>query len=124
MMVFGFFLAGPMNHSWYKILDKAIPSTTTSGSLAKLAADQIVFAPIILSTFFASITVLNGGRRAEVEHVLSTTLLPALKMNYTVWPLGELFRAGVSGSCFAHRTQRRRSTSSMCQHSIASATLQ
>jgi len=90
LAAFGLCVAGPMNHYWYKILDKGISGRTMTNNFQKLAADQILFAPIIVSAFFTSMTVMNGGGPEEIKNTLSKNFIPTMKMNYYLWPAAQM----------------------------------
>ena len=60
---YGLTLDGPLGHLWYKILDKTVwPDDPQSNKavLAKTAADQLVWAPIMTCVFFAVLKTLEG----------------------------------------------------------------
>ena len=56
-------LVGPALHFWYGALGRAVPAPGTGGALARLAADQLLFAPCFIATFFAALLTLEvrGG---------------------------------------------------------------
>lgn len=106
LATFGFVMAGPLNHYWYKILDKTIPSKSMVNNVQKMIIDQVVFAPIIVTTFFASMNFMNGGSvkvtsifanllltplLQDLQTTLENKFLHTMKMNYTVWPAAQLF---------------------------------
>jgi hypothetical protein len=49
MAAIGFVFSGPMMASWYTVLEKVLPGTNLSRTLVKLALDQTIFAPAIIS---------------------------------------------------------------------------
>ena len=60
---YGLTLDGPLGHLWYKILDKTVwPNDPQSNKavLAKTAADQLIWAPIMTCVFFAVLKTLEG----------------------------------------------------------------
>ena len=60
---YGLTLDGPLGHLWYKILDKTVwPDDPQSNKavLAKTAADQLIWAPIMTCVFFAVLKTLEG----------------------------------------------------------------
>ena len=48
------FVFGPLNHGWYTFLDRALRGRTLYTIIRKVLADQLVFAPIVISSFFIS----------------------------------------------------------------------
>lgn len=52
--------------------------------MARVAADQIMFAPIMIGVFLSTMATLEGGSPSEK---LRSTYLPALTTNWTFWPI-------------------------------------
>ena len=60
---YGLALDGPLGHLWYQVLDKTIwpnDSQSNKAVLAKTAADQLIWAPIMTCVFFAVLKTLEG----------------------------------------------------------------
>lgn len=60
---YGFVLDGPLGHQWYRLLDAFVwPKDPQSNKavLAKTAADQLIWAPIMTCVFFAVLKTLEG----------------------------------------------------------------
>ena len=60
---YGFVLDGPLGHQWYRLLDAFVwPKDPQSNKavLAKTAADQLIWAPIMTCVFFAVLKALEG----------------------------------------------------------------
>eukprot|EP00871_Galdieria_phlegrea_P002121 jgi/Galph1/290/GphlegSOOS_G5129.1 len=90
---FGLFVHGPVSHFWYQFLDRSIVAgAPKSGKAvaAKTMMDQLLWAPVFTSVFFAYLKVAQGdvnGVAPEIEH----KLWPTLKVNWLVWPAAHLF---------------------------------
>ncbi|KAI9797601.1 MAG: hypothetical protein M1833_005384 [Piccolia ochrophora] len=87
-MAFGFMVA-PLQFKWFQFLSSAFPlakGSATVATLKRVAFDQLIFAPITLASFFAFMTIAEGGGRRAVSRKLQDVYLPALKANYVVWP--------------------------------------
>lgn len=54
---------GPVNHGWYRLLDKALVGTSGRIVFKKVVADQVIYAPIICSFFYVGECDL-GERKA------------------------------------------------------------
>ena len=60
---YGLALDGPLGHLWYQVLDKTVypnDSQSNKAVLAKTAADQLIWAPIMTCVFFAVLKTLEG----------------------------------------------------------------
>lgn len=60
---YGLTLDGPLGHLWYQVLDKTVwpnDSQSNKAVLAKTAADQLIWAPIMTCVFFAVLKTLEG----------------------------------------------------------------
>ncbi len=55
-----------------------------------MLADQIVFAPFMISGFFGFTAALEGKSTDQIKAKLKRDWLPALKANYVVWPAAQL----------------------------------
>lgn len=60
------------------------PSLPSPGALARLAADQLLFAPAFVSTFFAALLTLEG-RPGDAVAKIKADLPSALKANWSLW---------------------------------------
>ncbi|KAJ6509310.1 hypothetical protein C8R47DRAFT_17869 [Mycena vitilis] len=84
----------PFLGRWNTFLEKQFPLRALSGTgkvsvkaLAKrVAADQIVMAPIGLVAFIGSMGVLEGRSRTQIAQKYSDLFMPTLATNWTVWP--------------------------------------
>eukprot|EP01133_Synstelium_polycarpum_P016872 gene16872-20062_t len=75
---------------WFKIMDYAIPGTTTGRVLTKVAFDQLMFCPFIVSTNFTAVNFLKNGGRLDVDELkakISNDLFTCLKQAWTIWPI-------------------------------------
>jgi protein Mpv17 len=97
MFGFGFAFYGPFQFYWYNLLDWLMPLKSVPNFLAKVTANQLVLAPITLSTVFAWNLCLTGKRdelRGKLRRDLLPTMLngwkfwvPAATLNFSVIPL-------------------------------------
>lgn len=88
MGAFGLALHGPIGHYWYGFLDKTImvkAPTSAAAVFSKTAIDQVLWAPIFTSVFFASMKVMDG-KADEISGEVSQKLWPTMKVNCT-WML-------------------------------------
>ncbi|KAF9901331.1 hypothetical protein EC991_006258 [Linnemannia zychae] len=107
------FSVAPIIHTWYTVLDKNFPIVaqtvnnkqnqqaasrimhTLKPGLKRVAADQILFAPVGLAMLFTGLTVLEGGSLQQIKDKLNNTFIPTLKANYLVWPMVQLVNFSV-----------------------------
>ena len=74
---------GPAATQWYKVLSKINFKSPIMTTTARVLADQTLFASANLALFLSSMAYLEG---ANVQKKLEESYLPALKMNWLVWP--------------------------------------
>lgn len=55
--------------------------------VARVAADQLLFAPTFIGIFLSSMAVMEGGSPKEK---LSKSYAPALQTNYLIWPFVQM----------------------------------
>ncbi|XP_066588971.1 PXMP2/4 family protein 4 [Prorops nasuta] len=58
--VYGFFLAGPILHGWYKWLDGFFQGTKPNIVIRKLIVDQFCLTPPFIILFFISMSLMEG----------------------------------------------------------------
>lgn len=75
---------GPAATQWYRILQRHINLKSRAGTtIARVAADQMVFAPIQLTCFLSSMAIMEGS---DVLEKLRHSWVPSYKANLLVWP--------------------------------------
>merc|ERR1712110_604572 len=77
---------GPVLHYWFGFLERVTTATGTRAALIKLAYDQFLFAPFMLAVVTSVIGASEGKSLKQLKQDLILTYLPALKMNYYIWP--------------------------------------
>jgi protein Mpv17 len=102
MASFGAVISAPGMHVFYAVLDKKIPdaaaalaSSKSAGLLTltkRVVADQLLFAPAIVTAFFLWDGCLQGFTQADLRASLELHWLEAIKLNYVVWP-GAMYAA-------------------------------
>ncbi|KAK5992721.1 Protein SYM1 [Cladobotryum mycophilum] len=84
MALYGGCVFGPAATTWLGFLARRVthkhPRIET---LARVACDQILFAPVAIGAFLSSMAVMEG---TSAQERLQTTWWPALQTNWMVWP--------------------------------------
>ncbi|KAL1932325.1 hypothetical protein VTP01DRAFT_9381 [Rhizomucor pusillus] len=87
MAAFGGTFAGPALSIWYRFLEKNIKATTPlAGLVKKVAADQLLSAPIFIGVFFTVQGLFEGKPVNEIKEKLQNGYTSALFANYKLWP--------------------------------------
>lgn len=84
---FGVLLHGPIGHYWYGFLDRTIMTKAPTSALAvasKTAIDQILWAPIFTSGFFAYMKTADG-KASEIPEEVQSKLWDTMKVNWMTW---------------------------------------
>lgn len=82
MLGFGFLWYGPFQHWWYGMLAEKFPGTAVRSFLPKVALNQVVLGPIVLTTAFAWNFWLTGRARelpAKMRADFAATLVNGWK---------------------------------------------
>ncbi|CAH1760804.1 25_t:CDS:10 [Entrophospora sp. SA101] len=88
---FGLLIAGPVPAVWYRILDRYVKfENPITGLLARVALDQMVFAPTFIAGFFLIQGILEGKTKLQLTRKLEKAYLPALLNSYKIWPIVQL----------------------------------
>jgi protein Mpv17 len=75
---------GPAATTWFKFLqNKIVLRNKNAEILARVAADQVLFAPTNLFFFLSSMAVMEGS---SPKAKLDSTYKGALQTNWMVWP--------------------------------------
>jgi len=89
-LIFGTCLLGPTLAIWYRTLDKIVKVQGTAGSLMKMALDQTVMAPVILTTFLGTMSLWTTYSTESAVKNIKQNLWPILLDNYKLWPAAQL----------------------------------
>ncbi|KAK1450788.1 sym-1 [Colletotrichum cuscutae] len=84
MALYGGAIFGPVATTWFKFLQNNIVLKNKNAEmLARVAVDQGVFAPVMISVFLSSMATLEGG---SIKEKLDKNYKTALTSNYMLWP--------------------------------------
>jgi len=92
----GFIVVGPVLRTWYGFLERRIVMKTPAmTAVAKMATDQLIFAPIFLFNFMGLMGVLNGLNSRQIETDLRNNYGDVMLRNYQLWPAAQLINFGL-----------------------------
>ncbi|KAK7064409.1 vacuolar membrane protein [Favolaschia claudopus] len=83
----------PFLGRWNAFLERQFPLRAISGKISpkalakRVAADQIVMAPIGLVAFIGSMGILEGRSRTQISQKFGDMFVPTLRTNWSVWPV-------------------------------------
>ncbi|CAH0483081.1 unnamed protein product [Peronospora belbahrii] len=86
MVVWGGLFTAPIMHTWFHIIDKAIPGSGKLVVAKKVVADMVIMAPIMTLGFYIVIKTMEGKQLSDAVELATAKLQPTLAMNYKVWP--------------------------------------
>lgn len=89
--IFGVVFVGPVMISWYRVLDRLYPGTGKLVPLYKVATDQVIFAPFIITCFMSFVAFGRGKTATEVKDQLSADFIPTLLTAYKIYPALQIF---------------------------------
>ncbi|TRX95030.1 hypothetical protein FHL15_004115 [Xylaria flabelliformis] len=88
MFAYGGAVFGPAATTWFKVLSKRVVLQNKNAEmLARVACDQLLFAPTFIGVFLSSMAVLEGSSPKEK---LEKSYWPALSTNWMVWPFVQM----------------------------------
>jgi protein Mpv17 len=90
MMVWGGLFTAPIMHTWFHLIERAIPGTGKVVVAKKVLADMVIMAPAMALGFFTVTKSMEGERLSDAFDVAKAKLRPTMEMNYKVWPLANL----------------------------------
>lgn len=75
---------GPLATGWFGVLQRhVVLNGKTATTVARVAADQLCFAPAQLTLFLSSMAIMEG---ADPVQKLQNSFVPTYKANLMVWP--------------------------------------
>lgn len=88
MFAYGGAVFGPAATTWFKILSKRVVLQNKNAEiLARVACDQLIFAPTFIGIFLGSMAVLEGSSPKEK---LDKSYVDTLQTNWMVWPFVQM----------------------------------
>ncbi|KAG6964588.1 hypothetical protein JG688_00007643 [Phytophthora aleatoria] len=87
MMVWGGLFTAPIMHTWFHLIERAIPGTSKVAVAKKVAADMVIVAPAMALGFFTVTKRMEGERLSDAFEIAKAKLQPTLTMSYKVWPV-------------------------------------
>ena len=79
-----------MKYSWIQLLDTHIPAKGLGHVLLRTLVDQALFSPCGLAVFFTYMTLTEGGGQKALHRKFTEGYIPALRANYTIWPIAQI----------------------------------
>jgi len=87
----GLIVVGPVLRTWYGVMErKIVLKTPAATAMAKVATDQLLFAPFFLCQFLGLWGFLNGHSWEEVKADIKRTYGAILIRNYQLWPAAQM----------------------------------
>ncbi|KAH6681021.1 Mpv17/PMP22 family protein [Plectosphaerella plurivora] len=84
MALYGGFVFGPVATTWFNFLARnVVHRNPTVQTVARVACDQGIFAPVMIGVFLSSMAVLEGS---DPQEKLDKNYRTALTSNYYIWP--------------------------------------
>lgn len=80
----GFIWVAPCLHFWYGKLNTLVTATGNTGAIARMACDQLCFAPLFIGSMIAILTALDG-KADQIVPELASSLPSAIKANWMLW---------------------------------------
>ena len=80
----GTFYVAPVLHLWYGYLGKTIIGATPRAVFSRVFADQLIFAPLFVPSFFTMLSLLQGNVQ-ELPQQLQNEWWKTVQVNWTLW---------------------------------------
>jgi protein Mpv17 len=87
MSAFGGVVAAPALHTWYTFgITRFNFIGGWKAAVAKVSVDQTAFATCFISTFFVSMTLMNGGSFSDGVKKVKEDIWQTMCANWKIWP--------------------------------------
>ncbi|KAH6900031.1 putative integral membrane protein, Mpv17/PMP22 family [Thelonectria olida] len=88
MALYGGFVFGPAATTWFGFLSRNVNARNKRlETVARVACDQLLFAPVAIGVFLGSMATMEG---ASAKERLNNVWWPALSTNWCVWPFVQM----------------------------------
>lgn len=78
--------------SRYRVLNSKVQFASTAKTvIARVACDQLLFAPTFIGIFFIYQGLMDGRNIRQIRNRLKSAYPTALAANYSIWPLVQFF---------------------------------
>ncbi|GMF19084.1 unnamed protein product [Phytophthora lilii] len=95
MMMWGGLFAAPIMHTWFHVVDRAIPGTGRVVNAKKVVADMMVIAPGTSLAFYTVTKSMEGEPVSDAFEVAKLKLPPTLLADYMLWPAANMIIFGL-----------------------------
>ncbi|AMD21707.1 HFL149Wp [Eremothecium sinecaudum] len=94
--VYGALFVSVIGVKWYRFLNNSVringkPADHWMNTAARVACDQLLFAPVGIPFYFLSMAILEGGTPEQIRQKLADKWWPTLVTNWYIWPLFQTF---------------------------------
>lgn len=77
-------------HYWYRFIDARIPGRNLTTVLQKVFWDQIICSPIVISTFFITLGILEQTSKDDIIKEIKEKAWRLYLAEWTVWPPAQI----------------------------------
>lgn len=81
---------GIVCHYWYKFIDQRLPGRTFRVVMRKVFWDQMICSPIVISTFFLTLGLLENTSRDEIIEEIKDKAWKLYVAEWVVWPPAQI----------------------------------
>lgn len=81
---------GIVCHYWYKFIDQRMPGRSLSIVMKKVFWDQMICSPIVISTFFLTLGLLENTSREEIVQEIKEKAWKLYVAEWVVWPPAQI----------------------------------
>lgn len=81
---------GVVCHYWYKWLDRRMPGRTLAIVMKKVLVDQLICSPIVISTFFVTLGLLENSSKEEMVQEIKDKAWRLYAAEWVVWPPAQI----------------------------------
>lgn len=82
---------GVVCHYWYQFIDARLPGRTFGTVMRKVFWDQMICSPVVISTFFLTLGLLENTSRAEIVEEIKDKAWKLYVAEWVVWPPAQIF---------------------------------
>uniref|UniRef100_A0A7G3AK46 Uncharacterized protein n=1 Tax=Lutzomyia longipalpis TaxID=7200 RepID=A0A7G3AK46_LUTLO len=81
---------GVVCHYWYNFIDNFLPGRTLRLVLKKVVLDQMIGSPLVISTLFVTLGLLDGQSRSEIVDEMKQKFIRLYTAEWIIWPPAQI----------------------------------
>ncbi|KAL3269203.1 hypothetical protein HHI36_008285 [Cryptolaemus montrouzieri] len=85
--LYGTFFLAPVGYGYVRVMSKWFPHSDIKTTIKRILVDQATYSPVMTSSFFGGMALLEGKGVEGAKNEISQKFLPTYKTGLLYWPI-------------------------------------